>query len=81
MLGDAISLHRGETEEMVQREMEEIGKCQDGENVAAPLAFPDDNGLTIVRLSATDSAPNSRVEVMECSRKCVEIQFWTPLGH
>ena len=34
------------------------------ENAAAPLSFPDDNGLTIVRLSATDSAPNSRVEVV-----------------
>ena len=48
---------------MVRREMEEIRKSQDGENAAAPLGFPDDNGLTIVRLSATDSAPNSRVEV------------------
>ena len=37
-------LCRGETEEMVRREMEEIRKSQDGENAAAPLGFPDDNG-------------------------------------
>ena len=37
-----------------------LEKMSRRENVAAPLSFLDDNGLTIVRLSATDSAPNSR---------------------
>ena len=32
--------------------MEEITKCQEeAENAAAPLSLPDDNGLTILRLS------------------------------
>ena len=32
--------------------MEEITKCQEeAENAAVPLSLPDDNGLTILRLS------------------------------
>ena len=67
---------------MLRREMKENLKMSRRGECGGVSAFSDDNGSTIVRLSATDSAPNARVElVMECSTKCVEIQFWTPLGH
>ena len=38
-----------ETEETPRREVEEIWKCQEAENAAARLSFPDDNGFTIQR--------------------------------
>ena len=52
---------RWETEEMrrrKRRKMEEITKCQEeAENAAVPLSLPDDNGLTILRLSDNCQLP------------------------